>query len=92
MKVWRFASPAKGEFAAADRRGSWTVSETPGVCPECSASRQRRSKPLVMAWQPGSDRVGDFVWPGLGGEVVVTDRVLEAIQGISTGSSPGPWR
>lgn len=34
--------------------------------------------------------VGDFVWPGFGGEVVVTDRVLGVLQEQVNGFEPGP--
>jgi hypothetical protein len=32
----------------------------------------------VIEWQPGSALIGDFTWPA--GEVVITDRVLKALQ------------
>lgn len=90
MSLWRFSSPAGSRFATADRRGSWTSSATDKVCDECSASRQQRAKPLVMAWQPGSDEVGDFVWLGFGGEVVATRLVVDALQPSFGGFEPGP--
>lgn len=89
MRIWRFSSPADDRFASAGRRGSWTSPQDEGVCPECSASRQQRAKPLVIAWELGSDVVGDFVWPGFGGEVVVTDRVLGVLQERFSGFEPG---
>lgn len=78
------------EFATAGRRGSWEPSRNErGVCSECSASQQRRAKPLMMLWEAGSDVVGDFVWPGFDSEVVVTDRVFrllhESFEGFETG-------
>ena len=42
-----------------------------------------------MAWQPGSDEVGDFTWPGFDSEVVVTGKVLEILNQFQ-GFEPGP--
>jgi len=47
-------------------------------------------KPLVIAWEPGSEVVGDFVWPGFGSGVVVTDKVLRVLQQRYQGFEPGP--
>ena len=44
---------------------------------------------MLIAWEPGSDEVGDFSWPGFDSEVVVTDPVLEALRSFS-GFEPGP--
>lgn len=84
--LWRFSDPVDHRFAAAGRRGSWTKSE--GVCPECGDSRQLRVQPLIMVWEPGSDLVGDFVWPL--NTVVVTDQVLQVLQEHFSGFEAGP--
>ena len=84
--LWRFADPGDHRFASAGRRGSWTAEV--GVCPECTASRQRRVQPLILVWQPGSDVVGDFVWPA--NDVVAAERVLAVLQKHFTGFEPGP--
>jgi hypothetical protein len=89
MRIWRLADPADDSYATAGRRGSWTEPTGVGPCPECSASRQQRAQPLVMVWEPGSDVIGDFVWPGFGSEVVVTDPVLVRLSRF-TGFEPGP--
>lgn len=90
MRIWRFADPVDDTYASAGRRGSWTDSANVGPCPVCSASLQQRAQPLVIVWEPGSDMVGDFVWPGFGSEIVVADRVLAALQSRFTGFEPGP--
>ena len=90
MKVYRFADPGDSRFAEAARRGSWTDEGPGGACPECSASRMRRSRPLIVVWRPGSNVVGDFVWPGFDSEVVVTDRVLGVMEAQFAGFEPGP--
>lgn len=87
MRLWRFADPRDGRFAAAGRRGAWT--EGLGVCPSCSASRQVRAQPLLLVWEPGSDEVGDFTWPGFGSEVVAAEHVLRSLREFS-GFEAGP--
>ena len=79
MRIWRFTSPGEHGFAEGGQRGVWSTADGDGVCPECSTSRQRRIQPLMLAWLPGSDLVGDFTWCGLGGEVAVTERVVAAL-------------
>jgi len=86
MKVWRLSDPVDSRFARASRRGSW--SQSSGLCPECGASSQRRIQPLVLEWEPGSDAIGDFTWPGFGSDIAITEPVanlLEAFGGFETG-------
>lgn len=78
MRIFRFSDPLDPGFAQAGRLGTWYPDPSPGVCPECGASRQKRVPPLIIEWLPGSDVVGDFVWPG--GEVVVSERVRTALE------------
>lgn len=68
MKIWRFSDPSKAEYARASRRGSW------------AGSPSRRVRPLVIEWEPGSDVVGDFTWPGFDSELVVKASVANALQ------------
>lgn len=89
MKLWRFSDPSDHKYAHAGRRGSWSQAQG-GVCPECTASRQIREQPLVIAWEPGSDEVGDFSCPGFDSEVVVTDRVLRVLRDHFGGFEAGP--
>lgn len=90
MRIWRFTGPRNSNYASAERRGSWTESIPVGVCPECTSSRERRTRPLVMVWEPGSDLVGDFVWPGFGSEVVVAENVFAAFELNFGGFDRGP--
>lgn len=75
IRIYHFHDPNDSRFARAGRRGTWEPDPGPGVCPECGRSRQRRVPPLIMEWLPDSDIIGDFTWPGLDDEVVVTDAV-----------------
>jgi hypothetical protein len=86
MKLWRFSDPCDPAFAQAGRRGSW--SESPGVCPECTGSRQHRIPPLVLEWQPGADVVGDFVW--VGPDLACRRQVIEALSARFLGPVGGP--
>lgn len=82
MRLWRFSDPRDDRYARAGRRGSWT-DDSEGTCPSCSASRQVRSQPLLLAWEPGSDKIGDFSWAGFDSEVVVIDPVLEELRSFA---------
>jgi len=80
MKLFHFHDPDDYRFAPAGRRGTWYPDPSPGLCPECGTSRQKRVPPLILVWQPDSDQIGDFVWPGMDDEVVVTDRVQRVLR------------
>lgn len=80
MELYHFVDPQDLRFARAGRRGTWFPTPGPGVCPECRRSRQERVPPLIIEWLPGSDEVGDFTWPGFNDEIVVTQRVREALE------------
>src|SRR5712692_5180627 len=81
MKVYQFVGPANyHDYAAASSRGTWSPSPGPGICPECTDSRQERVPPLLLMWEPGSDVIGDFTWPSLDSDVVVSDGVRRALE------------
>jgi hypothetical protein len=77
MKIYHFTSTENYYFAQATRLGTW-YPQNSKLCPECNTSRQKRVSPLIIEWEPGSDIVGDFVWPGLNTELVVVQRVKDA--------------
>ncbi|MGH9891684.1 MAG: hypothetical protein ACREA0_06825 [bacterium] len=87
MKLWRFADPSDQQFAEASRRGTWSPSS--GLCSECGASSQERIQPLVLEWEPGSDVIGDFTWPGFGSDIAIAEKVVTAFKGFG-GFEPGP--
>jgi hypothetical protein len=90
MRIWRFADPSDEQYASAGRRGSWTEATGTGPCPECSSSRQTRVQPLILVWEPGSDQVGDFTWPGFGSEVVAAEAVVAELEASFAGFERGP--
>lgn len=94
MKIWRFRDPSDPRFAAGGRRGTWVAkSDDPGgqegTCPVCTATRLRRAKPLLLAWEPGPGEIGDVIWPSLGELVLATERSQQLL-GRFVGFEPGP--
>lgn len=88
MRIWRLASTDDGRFAEAGRRGTWSAGGS--LCEECTASSEERVQPLVVAWEPGSDLVGDFTVTGLGSDVMVTAAAGELLGQATTGFELGP--
>jgi hypothetical protein len=81
MKLWRFSDPSDQQYARAGRNGGTFQEGEPW----------RRAKPLAIEWLPGSDVVGDFSWPGLDTDVVITARVGKALEAAGiTGFELGP--
>jgi hypothetical protein len=68
MKLWRFSDPGDYQYARASRRGTW------------EGQPPRRVKPLVIEWEPDSNVIGDFTWPGFDSDIVITDRVGTAMK------------
>lgn len=76
MKLWRFTDPGDHRFARASRvGGTWQDGEY-----------KRRGRAIIIEWEPDSDVVGDFTWPGLDTDLIVTDRVGVA---LSAAGVPG---
>ena len=59
-------------------------------CPECGSLRWDRKDPMVIEWEAGATFVADFTWVGGGGDVVVTQRVRDCIEGKLSGVRFGP--
>ena len=79
MKLYHFVSPKDFRFAQATRHGTW-YPEGGKICSECKTSNQKRVSPLIIEWGPGSDVIGDFVWPGLNTDLVVVQNVKNAFK------------
>lgn len=69
MTLWRLSDPGQHRYARASRRGTW------------EGNPSRRVRPLIIEWEPGSDVIGDFTWPGFDSDIVVNDRVAEVLTG-----------
>ena len=80
MKFYRLAHTSRHAFARAGRRGTWYPNPGKGLCPECGRSKQERVKPLIVEWEPGSDLIADFTWPGLLDDLMVTERVRQCFE------------
>jgi hypothetical protein len=87
VKIWKLSDPGDDRYANASRRGAWSPSV--GLCTECGASRQRRVKPLIIEWEPGSDRIGDVTCVGFNSDAAVTDRAVKALDKCG-GFEPSP--
>jgi hypothetical protein len=70
MKLWSFSHPHEYDYARAVRvGGTWQAGEY-----------KERRQCLVIEWLPGSDALGDFIWPGFHSDIVITDRVGAALR------------
>jgi hypothetical protein len=80
IEFYQISSPDDYEYARFSRRGTWVPKPSVGVCEECGMTRQKRVPPLVIEWEPDSDVVGDFVWGGLGFEIVARSYIAEELR------------
>jgi hypothetical protein len=90
MKIWRLMDPVDHNFAKAGLRGTWEPKGGQDVCPECTSTKQRRAKPLIFEWEPGSDVIGDFVWAGFAQDVAIKVHVFEELHQRFRGFEQGP--
>jgi hypothetical protein len=74
MKFYRFQDPRNFYYARAFG-GRTLDSEIGKPCPECGASRVKFKPPFTLEWEPGSDIIGDFTFPGLGETIIIKDSV-----------------
>lgn len=67
MKIWVMSDPAKYEtFARATRFDMWS---------DLRIDSEGKVEPLIMEWEVDSDHIGDFTWPSLDKDIVVTEKV-----------------
>lgn len=74
MKLYRFEDPYDEKFARAFTLGTWEPKDAK-LCQECGHGTEKRVPPLIIEWQDSTDLVGDFTFPGMDDEMVVTDRI-----------------
>jgi hypothetical protein len=87
-KFYQVLSPRDYNFAYFGLHGTWKGnSEAPGLCPECTRSMQARVPPLIMEWEPGSERIGDFSWRGISFEIVSRLDIAKSLKQYFTGFS-----
>lgn len=79
MKIWRLSDPHDYSYARVSLRGTWS-DDHPSV----------RIGPIVIEWEPGSDEIGDFLWPGFGGDLVAKRNVANALSERFGGLQLGP--
>jgi hypothetical protein len=77
IKIWRLVEPINTIFAQCWLRSPAVVVK-PSPCKSCEIElKYEHPSPLVLEWETGSDKVGDFVWPS-GGRVAAKKSVLNA--------------
>jgi len=80
--IWKIDEPPETRYARCWLRSPDEVVGGSASCPSCSRDATwLRPYPLAIEWEPGSDVLGDFSWPG-GGRPVVRRVVGERIQGV----------
>lgn len=81
MKIWVFSDPADYKtYARATRLDMWS---------DLQIDSEGRIEPLVMEWEADSDCIGDFTWPSLDKDIVVTEQVGDALKERFCGFSLG---
>ncbi len=90
MKNWIIQDPVEFQFARANIQGAWSpIEKGLKTCPDCTQPLQKRIKPLVIEWEPGSDVIGDFLWPEFG-SIAVSERSYKAMESRFRGFERGP--
>lgn len=87
--LWAVADPRDEAFATAAFMGTWSDDDE-GLCPECTASPEERVSPLILEWQAGSDRIGDFIWQDMADQGAITADAAEKLRGRVGGFELGP--
>jgi len=86
MIIWNLSEERDSAYAEPALRGAWSKGY---VCKECTASTEKRTQPLIVEWQPGSDRIADISWASTGCPVI-TERVHKLLSERFRGYEPGP--
>ena len=88
MKLWRMLEPFDTTYAEAWLRSPARLVK-PATCDYCGRDAEYEDpRPLVLEWEPGSDVVGDFVWPD-GSRVAVQRRAFDIISSHFAGIEAG---
>lgn len=75
--VDRLAAITSVEFAHFSSMGTWAYRQEP--CKKCDYYWQELVPPLLVQWEPSSERIGDFSWDGpFGFTFVVRKNVADA--------------
>lgn len=76
-RLWQPTDPRDFGFAEGRIRGAWD--ESRGLCKACGYNLVREIAPLIITWEPGSDLVGDFTWPG-SARTLVSERAADVLE------------
>ena len=72
-RIWLLSDPIDYRFAEASRRGTWQE----------KGGKLVRVSPLVIEWTKwttASESVGDFLWPAIGENLVMHERIFQELQ------------
>lgn len=87
-RIWEPVEPLHKAYAQCWLRSPQVCLDE--VCPKCkTGTKYMMPTPLAFEWEAGSDRVGDFIWPG-GGRAAVIEHVAHhlAEKGLSVKAGP----
>ncbi len=77
MKIWKIEEPLQTSYAQCWLRSPPLLKSSP--CKACDfGNTYEKPSPLAFEWEVGSNKIGDFVWPG-GGRTAVVERVIEVL-------------
>jgi hypothetical protein len=81
QKIYHLArTDYSGHYATAGYTGTFLKHSPCPKCKEKGFQRWERISPLIIEWEPGSDVISDFTWPGGLEELVVTQAVKDWVQ------------
>jgi hypothetical protein len=87
-RIWRLVERYGEDFAQCWLRSPPEEIDEP--CGSCTVrTTYRIPAPLVLEWEAGSDKIGDFVWPG-GGRVALTKTAFDQLAASSLAVQAGP--
>ncbi|MFN0071378.1 MAG: hypothetical protein ACKVVP_07810 [Chloroflexota bacterium] len=79
MKLYHFNHPLNYNFAQAHREDVRITPTDGPSCRVCGADRTYVSDRMQLAWEPGSDVVGDFTFPSFNWDLIITERVRDVL-------------
>lgn len=74
-KIWKIVQPLDTPYAQCGLRSPAKLIKNP--CNHCTlGATYETPTPLEFEWEVGADKIGDFVWPGMG-RTAVNTRVID---------------
>lgn len=89
MILYRLTDPMNSAYTKASRIGTWKKKPIKS-CILCGYPQAERTQPLIIEWETGSSKIGDFTWPGYDDCTIVNKKVVEVLERHTTGMGFGP--